>query len=167
MADPVINEQTAVDEVERALQDIKGDWFGADTVAAYNNFLIDHIVTGDEETITMTKKGPLYLPPSDYKKQVLLASKDPVFTGEDNITYTWYARGIRAMKTVGSPTLASIDVTGIRCFFNLAVADLYDWLAAHKAQLISESVGGSNQNADQVADRCWKAASMWRGSFGI
>jgi|GEM_PF-2229475 len=162
-----INEFSLTDEVKRRLDDLSGEWFDTDTTEVYRGFLLDHVLA-DEREYEVTKRGTGIFTCSTVESPVALICTDsPQFTAEDGVTYRLYSLGLKIYVTASAATASSISVTGVRVNFREASARLFEYLAGHEAQKISENLSDHSHSPEDVAARLTLMASRIRGPMGI
>lgn len=86
----------------------------------------------------------------------------PTMTCEADCVYVLNARGSITV-TSGTPTATSITVTGIPVDFSTVMVQLLHWLATHRAQEISESMGGGSISPGGVKDQLIDMCEYWQG----
>lgn len=69
--------------------------------------------------------------------------------------------------TAGAHIADSIAVTGALVDFSTVIVDICQWLATHRAQEISEAMGGGSYNSSGVYSQLMQIAEKWQGITGI
>ncbi|HUW35309.1 MAG TPA: hypothetical protein VM223_27170 [Planctomycetota bacterium] len=162
-----INEFTLLAEAQKFLNDYDAKWFGSDTAEVYRGFLLDHVL-GDEQAYELNKRGTgIYTYNTGQSPVAVLCTDSPQFTAETGVTYRLYAKGLKIYVTVGAATATSITVNAVPVNFREATAVLYEWMAAHKAQVEDESLGGATISGGETAARLLNIAAHIRGPMGI
>lgn len=156
------NVVTVLDEVRGAL-----GWAGTDSKVTdlfIERFIFQHI-PGTETTYTLQKRttGVFTLnAPDDYGIFILFASETTPFTGEDGLTYIVNCRG-SVNVTVGAATATEIAIVGAAVDFSAVMVDILHWLATHRCQELSLSVGGISMTPTGVKDELIAMAQYWQG----
>ncbi len=165
MAAPVYSYVTALDEVRLALSMKGTDAFITD--AEIKRFIYENIhnttTTWNFQAIIT---GTLYKCMHDNAYGLYLwgsgTGGGPTFTGTNDCTYTVNARGSIEV-TAGTETGTSFTVTGTAVDFPNCMVQILHWLATHRAQEISASVGGGSTSSQGIHDQLLQMADYWTG----
>lgn len=167
MAVPVITEYSLVDSAKAILNDVDLKWWDDDTGDRYWDYLMDHMLV-DSQTFTLQQRGTGFYSYQLGKCDVaVIPTASPIFTGEDDVTYLLYDRGLKIRTTAGTATASSIDVDGIQVDWIEATAALFEMLKGHKAEIIAQSIGSASITPGDVITSLNQAIASLRGPHGI
>lgn len=163
MADPTYTNVTTVADVKTLLNDT-GDTDAKSflTETKYLQFILKRIV-GESTTWTISEiqtnyfkylAGGLYL--------FIPSATVGIFTGMDDRTYETTPDATIYVST-GTHTDGDITATAARIDKAELMADLYHFLAGHRAKEVAQSIGDGTIDPSDAAERCILMANRWRG----
>ena len=158
MAVPVYNYVTVLDEIRDAL-----GWAGTDSKVT--DVFIKRFIYENLESMESTysfQKITTGLYKCFHGRPWGLFLWLPTFTGTDDATYTVNCRGSIEV-TAGAEAATSITVTGSLVNFSNCMVQILHWLATHRCQELSMSVGGASMTPTGVKDELIAMAQYWQG----
>jgi hypothetical protein len=166
MAAATLNVVNVIDQVRLALNDAAnglgtaGDWLADIDL---NRFILNNVISS-ETTYTLSEYATgLYKHSDGGGSYVWFTSQTAPFTGTADTTYSVYCHGPIVHVTAGTAAETSFSLSGCPVDFNKTVADLFYFLATHRAKDISQSNTAGNLSVDAAANRCLYFAELWTG----
>jgi hypothetical protein len=156
---------TVRDEVRLALAMKGSDAFL--TNAEIDRFIFKHLIGTTRGVynfmlVTAVSTGPSGVYIHNNGKPYGLMLFGPTMTAEADCVYVLNASGSITV-TSGAPSATSIDVTGIPVDFPGVMVELLHYLATHRAQEISVSIGDGSVSAESVHAKLLEMADYWTG----
>jgi hypothetical protein len=156
---------TVLDEVRLALAMKGSDAFLSDDEIErfiYANLESTSRSTHNFTLVTAATTGPSGVYVCTVGRPYGLMLFAPTMTAEDDCVYVLNARGSITV-TSGTPTAKTITVTGIPVDFSGLMVQLLHWLATHRAQEMSVSIGDGSVSAQSIHAQLIEMAEYWTG----
>jgi hypothetical protein len=172
MAAPVYVVVNVIDTAKGHLNDVAnalgadGDFDGLGGTGSddnqYESIMLDNILATGEQTLTLQKRTTgVYTYGSDMS--LWFATPAAPFTGENDVEYKVYGKGLKVLVTSGTPTATEISIIGAQVDFNSMMADMFLWWADTKAVEIALSIESETIDPGAVRDACVEHARLWQG----
>ena len=161
MAVAVYTTVDVLDLLKLTLKDVGGDLFADD--APYNAFILKHIIAVSSTfKLTEIVAGTTY----KYMGGPVWIYGIATTEGETDTVYEVNCQGT-ILVTTGSHSAGDITVTGAKVDFPELMVELCIFLAQHKAQEMSISLGDGGMNPEEVHRKLIGMAELHRGMSAI
>lgn len=144
-------------------------WVGTDktlTDAQINEFIINNMETTPStysfQLVTAATTGPNGVYKCFHGRPYGLYLWGPTMAAEDDCVYVINSKGFITV-TSGTPVATAISVTGTPVDFATTVVEILHYLATHRCQEISESIGSGSMSPMSVHSQIVEMIQYWKG----